>query len=255
MSNYHQLLNSLEELKLNHIKEVIPHYLDSIDSQERSLVDSMLDLMNKELSFRDKRGLENRIKNARFPYQKEINDFDFDFQPKLNKTEIRDLHSLRFLDTQDNVLFIGNSGVGKSHLSISIGLEGIRKGYSTYFILSNDLIERLLKAYQNGNLDHLLRKYAKYDILIIDEIGYLPMTKLGANLFFQLINQRYERKSTILTSNIPLSQWSEVFQDKKITNAIIDRLIHHSRIIHINGNSYRMKNYMESKNNFSEASK
>lgn len=151
------------------------------------------------------------------------------------------------MDTADSILFIGNSGVGKSHLAISIALEAIQKEYSCHFVLSNELISKLERAHKRGTLESMLKKYSNYDLLIIDEIGYLPFNKDGANLFFQLINRRYEKKSTIITTNSPLSQWAEIFQNKKLTNAIIDRLIHHSKIIQINGPSYRMKDYKENK--------
>lgn len=247
MSSYHQLLNNLESLELQHIKDLFPTHLERAIHQELSLTDSLLDLTDKELAFRKKCLIENRMRKANFPYLKELKDFDFDFQPKLKKAEVMDCGTLRFMDTKDNLLFVGNSGVGKTHLATASGIEASKRSQSVYFILSNELIEKLDRAHKRGTLEATLRRYSRYDLLIIDEIGYLPMTKNGANLFFQLINLRYEKKSTIITSNIPLSQWTEVFQDKKITNAIIDRLIHHSKILSINGKSYRMKDYMETK--------
>lgn len=247
MSNYHKVLNNLETLELLHIKELFPTHLERAIHEELSLTDSLFDLTEKELDFRRKRALEIRLKRANFPYLKGIKDFDFDFQPKLKKAEVMDCITLRFMDTSSNLLFIGNSGVGKTHLATSIGIEAVNRNLSVCFILSNELIERLERSHKKGVLEAALKRYSKFDVLIIDEIGYLPMSLNGANLFFQLINKRYEKKSTILTSNIPLSQWTEVFQDKKLTNAIIDRLIHHSKIISINGKSYRMKDYLETK--------
>ncbi|MCO5542242.1 IS21-like element helper ATPase IstB [Enterococcus faecalis] len=247
MSSYHQLLNNLETLELQHMKELFPTHLERSIHQELSLTDSLLDLTDKEIEYRKKRLIERRMKKANFPYRKGVKDFDFDLQPKLKKAEVMDCSTLRFMDTHDNLLFIGNSRVGKTHLATAIGIEASKRENSVYFILSNELIEKLDRAHKRGTLEAALKRYSRYDLLIIDEIGYLPMTKNGANLFFQLINLRYEKKSTILTSNIPLSQWTDVFQDKKLTNAIIDRLIHHSKILSINGKSYRMKDYMEIK--------
>ena len=252
MSNYHKLLNNLEALELNHLKELFPTHLERAIHQELSLTDSLLDLTDKELEYRKKIILEKRLKRANFPFMKGIKDFDFDFQPKLKKTEVMDLITLRFMDTKNNLLFIGNSGVGKTHLATAIGMEAVGRGFSVLFSLSSELIEKLDSSHKKGTLEATLNRYSKYDLLIIDEIGYLPMSSNGANLFFQLINKRYERRLTILTSNIPLSQWTDIFQDKKLTNAIIDRLIHHSKIISINGKSYRMKNYMETKAYLSE---
>lgn len=247
MSNYHQLLNHLEDLELKHTRNLLPEYLDTVVHENISFIDAFAHLMNEELQERKKAQESMRLKRANLPFQKEVNDFDFSFQPKVKRSEIMDLCTLRFLDTHDNLLFIGNSGVGKTHLAISITLEAIRKGYSCYFALSNELVERLTRAHKRGTLESTLKKYAGYDLLIIDEIGYLPFSQNGANLLFQLINRRYEKKSTIITTNSPLSQWSEVFQDKKLTNALIDRLVHHARIIQINGKSYRIKDYKENK--------
>ena len=157
------------------------------------------------------------------------------------------LHTLRFLDKHENLLFIGNSGVGKTHLAISITLEALEKGYSSYFCMSTELVDRLLRANQKGTLERVLKQYANYDVLVIDEVGYLPFSRDGASLLFQLINMRYEKKSTLITTNIPLSQWSEFLQDKKLTNALLDRLVHHSKVISITGKSYRMKDYSEKK--------
>lgn len=206
MSSYHQLLNNLETLELQHMKELFPTHLERAIHQELSLTDSLLDLTDKEIEYRKKRLIERRMKKANFPYRKGLKDFDFDFQPKLKKAEVMDCRTLRFMDTHDNLLFIGNSGVGKTHLATAIGIEASKRENSVYFILSNELIEKLDRAHKRGTLEAALKRYSRYDLLIIDEIGYLPMTKNGANLFFQLINLRYEKKSTILTSNIPLSQ-------------------------------------------------
>ena len=217
MSNYHQLLNQLTDLNLTCVKENLPAHLDEV------------------------------AKSAMFTYHKRLYDFNFDFQPKIKKSEIQDLVTLRFLDTYDNILFIGNSGVGKTHLAVSIGLECIDRGLSCLFITSTELVNRLIRAHKRGTSDTMLKKYAGYAVLIIDEVGYLPFSKEGSNLLFQLINMRYERKSTIITTNIPLSQWSEIFGNKKLTNALLDRLVHHSKIIQITGPSYRMKSYSEDK--------
>ncbi|WP_165007663.1 MULTISPECIES: IS21-like element helper ATPase IstB [unclassified Enterococcus] len=223
MSNYYHLLNKLEDLNLKHTRETLPEYLDTIVQENLSFVEALNHLMTEEIHSRNERQKENRLRKANLPFKKTMNDFDFGFQPKINRTEILALCTLRFMDTNNNILFIGNSGVGKTHLAIPITLAAI----------SNELVNRLNRANQRGNLDRLLKKYASYDLLIIDEIGYLPFTPDGAKLFFQLINLRYEKKSTIITTNIPLSQWAETFQDKKLTNALIDRLVHHAKIIRL----------------------
>src|SRR5690606_33356 len=156
-----------------------------------------------------------------------------DYQPSINKREILDLATLRFIEQKQNILFIGSPGVGKTHLATAIGMEAAQKKYITYFISCHNLISQLSLAYRENRLEARLRHYSKYKLLIIDEIGYLPIDKLGANLFFQLIARRYEKHSTIITTNQPFSKWAEVFDDSVIAAAILDRLIHHSTIINI----------------------
>jgi len=175
VSNYHKLLNNLEALELNHLKELFPTHLERAIHQELSLTDSLLDLTDKELEYRKKIILEKRLKRANFPFMKGIKDFDFDFQSKLKKTEVMDLITLRFMDTKNNLLFIGNSGVGKTHLATAIGMEAVGRGFSVLFSLSSELIEKLDSSHKKGTLEATLNRYSKYDLLIIDEIGYLPM--------------------------------------------------------------------------------
>ncbi|MDM5146578.1 Insertion sequence IS5376 putative ATP-binding protein [Lactococcus lactis] len=245
MTTYHQLLNQLDHLKLDRVRQLLPEFLD--EHADISLVEGLHELLSEELREREALLQERRYKKAHLPYEKRVMDFDFQFQPKINKAEILDLHTLRFLDKHENLLFIGNSGVGKTHLAISITLEALEKGYSSYFCMSTELVDRLLRANQKGTLERVLKQYANYDVLVIDEVGYLPFSRDGASLLFQLINMRYEKKSTLITTNIPLSQWSEFLQDKKLTNALLDRLVHHSKVISITGKSYRMKDYSEKK--------
>ena len=170
---------------------------------------------------------------------------NFDFQPSINKTRLLDLESLRFIENKENILFFGSSGVGKTHLAVALGIAAAKKRYITYFISCHDLIMQLNKAHAENRLETKLKHYAKYRVLIIDEIGYLPIDKQGANLLFQLINKRYEKNSTIITTNQPFSKWGEVFSDITLANAILDRLIHHSSIIKITGPSYRLKGKVE----------
>ena len=179
------------------------------------------------------------VKVAGFPHLKEVKDFDFNFQPKINKQQILDFESLRFLENNNNILLIGNSGVGKTHLATAIGIAAAKKRVSTYFIKCHDLISQLKKAHIENRLETRIKHFSKYRLLIIDEIGYLPIGEEEAKMFFQLIDMRYEKKSTIITSNINLSDWGKVFADSLIASAILDRLVHHSSIVNILGNSYR----------------
>lgn len=255
MTTYTKVLNNLEKLKLEKIRSYLPNYLDIIKNSEVSLIDSLNELTQKEIEFKDYRASIANVKVAGFPFEKELEDFDFTFQPSINKNQIIDLASLRFVENVENVLFLGSSGVGKTHLAIALGIKAAKSRYSTYFISCNDLMMKLNRAQMENRLDAQLRHYLKYKVLIIDEIGYLPFDKQGANLFFQLITKRYEKKSTIITTNKPFSKWGEVFNDNMLANAILDRLIHHSQIIKITGPSYRikdkLKNLEEEKNDIS----
>ena len=242
MSSYIQLINNLEQLKLSKIKEYLPNYLDDNIKNNMSIVDILKELTEKEIEFREERAAQINITISNFPYHKTINDFDFSYQPSIDRNEILDLETLRFMENNENIIFMGTSGVGKTHLAVGIGMAAARKRISTYYITFNDLINQLIKANSENRADIKIKYFCKYKLLIIDEIGYLPITKEGAYLFFQLINKRYEKKSTILTTNQVFSKWPEIFGDSVVTAAIVDRLVHHSHIIKINGKSYRIKN-------------
>ncbi len=245
-TNYEKILINLEHLKLDTMKEYLPNYLDALKKGEIGFIEAMLDLTAKEIKFREERAARINLTISNFPYEKRITDFDFSYQPNINKQEIDDLMSLRFVSDKENILFIGSSGVGKTHLATSIGIEASSKRISTYFINAHQLINKLTKAFHENRHEQVLKQYFKSQVLIIDEIGYLPIDKIGANLFFQLIAMRYEKKSTIITTNIPLSKWGETFSDPTIAAAILDRLVHHSTIIKITGKSYRLKGKIDS---------
>jgi DNA replication protein DnaC len=242
MTNYNRLINNLSILKMDKLVSYMPAFLDYLKDKDISFIDAMAELTEKEIEFRDERATRSNIQVAAFPFRKEINDYDFSFQPSVSKKQILDIASLRFLEANKNILFVGSSGVGKTHLAVSIGIEAVKKRYSTYFINCQTLIEKLNKALYENKFEQKLRHYASYRLLIIDEIGYLPVDKQGANLFFQLIARRYEKKSTIITTNQTFSKWGEVFSDNTLANAILDRLIHHSEIVKITGKSYRIQN-------------
>lgn len=241
MSNYNKLLNNLDSLKLFKIKDNIDSYINLINDKEKNIVDSMYELTNLEINFKKEKAITSLVKMAGFPYQKKLEDFNFDFQPSINKEKILDLKNLRFIENNENILFVGSPGVGKTHLATSIGIEAASNRYSTYFISCHDLISNLKKASYENRLQEKLKVYEKYSLLIIDEVGYLPIDKDGGNLLFQLINKRYEKHSTIITTNISFGKWGELFGDIMIANAILDRLVHHSIIFNITGKSYRLK--------------
>jgi DNA replication protein DnaC len=217
----------------------LDEYVNKVNEDKISLVDALYELTTKELHVKNYNAQIAMVKVAGFPYLKELKDFDFEFQSKINKQQFLDFQTLRFLDKNENILLIGNSGVGKTHLSISIGIAAAKKRVSTYFIKCHDLINQLKRAHLENKLDQRIKHFSKYKLLIIDEIGYLPIGEQEAKMFFQLIDKRYEKKSTIVTSNINLSEWNSIFVDNMIASAILDRLVHHSTIVNILGSSFR----------------
>ncbi len=239
MNNYQNLCNNLKDLKLNQISINLDEYIDKVNEGKISIVDALYELTSKEIEVKNYNAVNAMVKVAGFPHHKELKDFDFDFQPKINKQQFLDFESLRFLENNSNIILIGNSGVGKTHLATSIGIAAAKKRVSTYFIKCHDLIDQLKKAYLENRLETRIKHFSKYKLLIIDEIGYLPIGEQEAKMFFQLIDRRYEKKSTIITSNINLSDWSDIFVDNMLASAILDRLVHHSSIINILGSSYR----------------
>jgi len=239
MNNYQKLCKNLDHLKLTQIHLSLDQYIDKVNQGKISIVDALYELTAKEIDVKNFNAINAMVKVAGFPHLKEMKDFDFDFQPKINKQQFLDFESLRFLESNSNIILIGNSGVGKTHLATSIGIAAAKKRISTYFIKCHDLIDQLKKAYLENRLENRIKHFSKYKLLIIDEIGYLPIGEQEAKMFFQLIDKRYEQKSTIITSNINLSDWSEIFVDNMLASAILDRLVHHSSIVNILGNSYR----------------
>ena len=245
MNNYNKLLNNLDILKLVKIKENLDTYIDLINNKKKDIVDSLYELTNLEIKLMEDKAIAGCVRTANFPYDKGFDDFDFSFQPTINKDELLDFKNLRFLEKHENIIFVGSPGVGKTHLATAIGMEAAKNRYITYFINCNDLIANLKKAHLENRLDDRLRLYAKYKVLIIDEVGFLPIDTLGANLLFQLINKRYEKSTTIITTNMSFEKWADVFGDVVLANAILDRLLHHSRVFVINGKSYRTKNILD----------
>ena len=242
---YTQLVNNLDELGFTEIEPFLSEHLTTAAKKDVSLQESLLRITEREISLRNQRAAQIQVSVSHFPYVKTIDEFDFHFQTSVNKSEIKDLATLRFLENKENILFYGTPGTGKTHLATAIGIEAAKKRNITYFITCHDLIQTLRKAYDENRLESRLKHFAKYKLLIIDEIGYLPVDKTGANLLFQLIAKRYEHNSTIITTNQPFSKWGDVFSDSMLANAILDRLLHHSHVVKMVGPSYRTKDYYD----------
>lgn len=240
-TNYVKLLNSLDALKLPEFKSGLDAAVDAVNAGTMGVVDALWSLASKEMAARQRRVDETMVKVSHFPFWKTMADYDFSFQPQLNKEEIMDLEDLRFIESAGNVVFLGTPGTGKTHLAVAIGMAAARGGYRTYFTTCCDLIADLRKAKSEGLLAKKLRYYQSYSLIIIDEVGFLPIDKGDSDLLFQLISMRYEKKSTIMTSNKGFNHWGEVFGDPALANAMVDRILHHCKVIQIVGPSYRMK--------------
>ena len=236
-----ELNKKLDILELNYVKEILPDYIHKTSKKTPTLTETLNYLLEEEIKNKDKKASEGIIKAANFPFRKTIEDYDFSFQPSVNENQIRELANLGFIENHENILFVGNPGTGKTHLAVALGIESAKHRKSVYFITCHNLMLKLNKAQKENRLDKQLQHLAQYKVLIIDEIGYLPVDHQGSNLFFQLIAKRYTNKSTIITTNMPFSRWGEVFSDNTLASAVLDRLLHYSHIIRITGNSYRIK--------------
>jgi len=240
-----RIKENLVSLKMKHTLEILDNYLERAVKDNLNIVEVLDHILTAESQQKFKRAIETQIQTSGFPMKKELKHFDFSFQPSIDKRQIDELATMRFLENGENVVFLGPPGVGKTHLATALGLVAANHRRSTYYINCHALIEQLKKAHYENRFPDKLRALAKYKLLVIDEIGYLPMDIQGANLFFQLIARRYEKASTIFTSNKTFSQWNEVFADVTIASAILDRVLHHCTVINIKGESYRLKERKE----------
>ncbi|MGP3937630.1 IS21-like element helper ATPase IstB [Nonomuraea sp. KM88] len=198
--------------------------------------------LQREVAARESHGGEARIRSARFPARKALEDFDFDHQRSLKREVIAHLGTLDFVAARENIIFLGPPGTGKTHLSIGLGIRACQAGHRVAFATAAAWVDRLADAHTTGSLQQELTKLSRIPLLIVDEVGYIPFEPEAANLFFQLVSSRYERASLIVTSNKPFGRWGEVFGDDVVAAAMIDRLVHHAEVINLKGNSYRLKN-------------
>ena len=231
----------LTRLKLTGIRDQLDNLLDEAARKDLTLREALGHLLEAEVARKDQRRFAMGMSIARFPFVRTLDDFDFEAQPSLDKKQIRELATCRWIGNGDALLLLGPPGVGKTHLAVGLGRAAIEAGYSTLFVQAPHLVAALAKASAEGKLEDKLRYYAKPKLLIIDELGYLPLERNAAHLFFQLIVRRYERGSVLLTSNRSVGEWGEVFDDAVVATAILDRLLHHSHVLTIRGDSYRLR--------------
>ncbi len=201
----------------------------------------LLRLSEQELLDRERRATERRIQQARFRVVKSLDSFDFLAIPSLNKALVLELARSEFIDRKENVLALGNSGTGKTHIALALGLAACQKGYRVRFTTAAALVHELMEAKDEKRLLRLQKLLASYELLIIDELGFVPLSKTGAEMLFEIFSLRYERGATLVTSNLPFHEWTEVLGSERLTGALLDRLTHHVHILEMNGESYRLK--------------
>ena len=240
-SNRLLLKHHLEKLRLPTIRREWEAAAATCATDGRDYGDFLLQLTERELIEREQRATQRRIKSAKFPVLKTLESFEFEVQPSINETLVRQLTSCEYLDARENVLMMGNSGTGKSHLATALGFAACAQGKRVRFWSATALVTHMLELREQRDLKRFLTQMGKHDLIIIDELGYVPFSKAGAELLFEIISRAYERLSLILTTNLPFEQWSEVMGSERLTGATLDRLTHRVHIIEANGESYRLK--------------
>jgi DNA replication protein DnaC len=240
-----RLQEHLQRLRLFKSRDRLEALLQDATTKELSYADFLDQVLTEEVAAKTAKHVTMRTQLARFPFVKGLDAFDFNYQPSLDKKQIQTLSTCHFLEHGENRVILGPPGVGKTHLAVGLGLKAIERGYRVLFTTAAALIASLTRALAEGRLEERLKLYTVPRLLIVDEIGYLPIDRAGANLFFQLISRRYERGPMILTSNQSFGSWGEVFGDRVIATAVLDRLLHHAITLNIRGNSYRLKDKLK----------
>jgi len=231
----------LEKLKLEHLQAQLDPLCEQAAERELDYKTFLTEALRTEWQGRFQRGIEARLRQSRFPWVKTLEQFDFDFQPSLDRRQVRELAGLSFVERAHNVVVLGPPGVGKTHLAVALGVKAAEAGYSVLFHTLETLMTRLTRAQHENRLEPALKQLTYPKLLILDELGYLPLSHPEASLFFRLIARRYERGSLIVTSNKSFLDWGEVFNDQVLATAILDRLLHHATTLNIKGESYRLK--------------
>lgn len=240
-----RIKQTLVALKMPRSIEILDVILRRLELGEMTAIEAIDALLAEELTLRENRRIKIALVMARLSSIKTLAGFDFSFQPSLDKNRIMALAELEFIDRREVVHFLGPPGTGKSHLSLALGVQAVKAGRSVYFTPLSDLVSTLAKAEREGTLREKIRFFCRFALLIVDEIGYLPVVAGGGNLFFQLVNARYEKGAMILTSNRGFAEWGEVFGDPVVATALLDRLLHHAIVIQIEGSSYRLRQHAD----------
>ncbi|MFI5489179.1 IS21-like element helper ATPase IstB [Micromonospora echinaurantiaca] len=233
---------SATKLGLPHLAKTLQELTGRADTEAMGYLEFLDLVLEEELAVRDERRFRAGLRLSKLPHHKTLDDYDFSFQPDLDPRKVRDLATLAFVQAKANVAFLGPPGVGKTHIAVSLAVAACRAGFTVYFTTLDDMVRHLKAADAIGRLARKLQTYLRPAVLVIDEVGYQPLERPEANLVFQVISKRYEKGSTLLTSNKGFGEWGQVFGDEVLATAILDRLLHHCDVVPINGPSYRLKN-------------
>lgn len=244
-TSYQRLREHLAYLRLTTAAEHLSAELDRALKEQLSATQVLEHLLEVEVEETRARRQRGRLRYARYPVHKTLAEFDFDFQPSLDRKVVAELSTLRFVEERRNVILLGPPGVGKTHLGIALGVTASEAGYRTYFTSAVDMVQALQSAHLEGLSALKLRTYVQPSLLVIDELGYLPMDQASANWIFQVVTRRYDKGSIVLTSNRGFSDWGQVFSDTVVASAIVDRLLHNATVVNIRGHSYRMRAHDE----------
>lgn len=236
-----QLDALFEKMKMEHLSSQIESVCEQASKRELNYKEFLAEALELEWQGRHLRGVESRLSQARFPWVKTLEQFDFNFQPSVDRKVVRELSGLSFVERAENVVLLGPPGVGKTHLAIALGVKAVEAGHRVLFLSLEALLSRLVRAKHENRLERQLQFLVYPKALILDELGYLPMSREEASIFFRLLTRRYERASLIITSNKSFVDWGELFGDHALAAAILDRLLHHATTINIKGESYRLK--------------
>jgi DNA replication protein DnaC len=238
---YARVCQALQRLKLPYLLARLDGALEEAAKQQLPDLDFLDLLLAEEIRVRQEKNVEFKIRMARFPFVKTLEDVDFRAQPAVDERQVHELATLRFLERGENIILLGPPGVGKTHLAVALGLQALSGGYSVAFVTVTDLMATLTKAFQEQRFEERLRLYSQPKWLILDERGYRPRDRMGATAFLQLVSRRYAKSSILLTSHKSYGDWGSVFQDTVLASAILDRLLHHSTTLNIRGESYRLR--------------